>query len=123
MDGPQTVEIKKGETLIYEGTKGDSLFWLKEGGLAVYKRCNNYRKHIGDIFPGELVGEMSFLDDESRSATIVAKTDCLLMEIPGEKLTEIMKKQPAWFQALIKTLLSRLRRADNALAHFKDQEH
>lgn len=122
MDPSKTIKVKKGESLIYEGTKGDTLYWLKDGSLEVYKRCNNYRKHIGDIFPGELVGEMSFLDDEARSATIVAKVDCELYEIPGEKLKEIMQKQPPWFQALIKTLLSRLRRADNALAHYKDEE-
>jgi CRP-like cAMP-binding protein len=49
----------------------------------------------------------------------MAKTDCILTEFPGEKLSDIMKKQPPWFQALIRTLLARLRRADNALALYK----
>ncbi|MBF0206115.1 MAG: Crp/Fnr family transcriptional regulator [Oligoflexia bacterium] len=115
------VVLKKGEVLIHEGTKGNNFFWLQEGALGVYKRCNNYRKHIGDIYKGELVGEMAFLDREARSATVVAMSDCELIEIPGAKFDEIFSSLPTWYQALIKTMLARLRRANNKLALYASE--
>lgn len=105
-------KLKKDERLINEGSKSDALFLLQEGTLAVIKRHGQEDVLLGHIHPGELVGEMSFLDQSPRSASVVAKTDSIVVEIPHEKFLAIFNKQPGWYQKLIKTLLSRLRDAN-----------
>lgn len=107
------VKLKKGDVLIREGSESDSMYLLQEGSLAVFKRKGAKDALLGHIHTGELVGEMSFLDQEPRSATVIAATDATLVEIPHQKFVELFQSQPTWFQSLIKTLLNRLR-ATNA---------
>jgi CRP/FNR family cyclic AMP-dependent transcriptional regulator len=67
---------------------------------------------LGHVYEGELVGEISFLDKESRSATVKALTDCELIEIPQETIDNIFKTQPKWLEILVMTLAERLRKAN-----------
>jgi CRP/FNR family cyclic AMP-dependent transcriptional regulator len=59
-----------------------------------------------------LVGEISFLDQEPRSATVKALTECELIQIPQETIDGIFKSQPKWLEILVKTLAERLRKAN-----------
>jgi CRP/FNR family cyclic AMP-dependent transcriptional regulator len=104
--------IKKGDVLLNEGEESTNLFWVQDGQLEVYKRKSNKEVLIGHVYTGELVGEMSFLDNMPRSATVKALTDCELLEIPSESYKQIFEGQPKWLQLLIRTLVERLRRAN-----------
>jgi CRP/FNR family transcriptional regulator, cyclic AMP receptor protein len=108
----QVKRLKVGETLISEGQESTSLYYLQKGSMEVTKRKGNVMVKLGHIFSGELVGEMSFLDKGPRSATVIAKEDCELLEIPAEKFQEILDSQPTWMGSLINTLLDRLRRTN-----------
>ena len=70
---------------------------------------------VAMIHSGELVGEMSFIDQQPRSATVRAVTDCKLFQIPLKTVEEVLKTQPAWFEAFIKTLAGRIREADSRI--------
>lgn len=111
----KTKRIDAGETLIREGQDSAEMYFLIEGQMAVFKVRGNAEVRIGDIFQGEIVGEMSFLDKQPRSATVKAVTDCELMVIQPEILDSIHSKQPKWYKALVNTLLDRLRRANSKI--------
>jgi len=106
------LELKREEVLIREGSESSAMYLLQEGTLAVFKRKGNQDVLLGHIHSGELVGEMSFLDQQPRCATVIASSDCELVEIPHAKFQELFNKQPQWYQKLIKTLLERLRAAN-----------
>lgn len=105
-------KLEKDEYLMREGDQGHTMYWLQEGQLVVLKRRGLEEVVLGHIYSGELVGEMSFLDNEPRSASVKALSDCELIEIPQEAFDKIFQTQPAWFQGLVKTLTERLRRAN-----------
>lgn len=109
---PNLVKLEKGDTLLHEGENSHSMYWLQKGQLSVHKKHGNSEILLGHVYSGEIVGEMSFLDDEPRSATVRALTDCELLEIHNEKYEKIFLTQPKWLQVLIRTLLDRLRRAN-----------
>ena len=104
--------LQKDEYLIREGEHSGAMFWLQTGQLVVHKRKGNEDVQLGHIYSGELVGEMSFLDGEPRSASVQAITDCELIEIPREVFEKVFVGQPPWFQGLVKTLTERLRKTN-----------
>jgi CRP-like cAMP-binding protein len=72
---------------------------------------------VGEAKTGELIGEMSFLDNLPRSASVKASVDSEVLVIPKKKFVATMDNQPRWFKSLIQTLSSRLREADARIAN------
>jgi response regulator RpfG family c-di-GMP phosphodiesterase len=108
-----TKMILKDEFLILEGGNGDEMFWVLEGSFDILKTNQNGEKTVvGQVNSGELVGEMSFLDELPRSASIRAQVDSEVLSIPQSKFADVLDKQPRWFRSLMKTLSQRLRDAN-----------
>jgi CRP-like cAMP-binding protein len=110
------LEIKEGEVIINESEESHSMYWLKSGLLAVLKADSEHEGKfitLGNINPGELFGELSFLDEQPRSATVKALTDSIVIEIPKIKYADILKTQPKWMESMIKSLVERLRKTNN----------
>lgn len=105
------IKLSANQILLNEGEKSHSMFWLQNGQLVVIKKKLSEEVVLGHIYSGELVGEISFLDNEPRTATVKAMTDCDLIEIPQEAIDNIFKSQPKWLEILVKTLAERLRKA------------
>ena len=106
------VSLKANEILIREGEGSKSMYWVQQGQLVVTKKRQSEDVILGHICGGELVGEISFLDKENRSATVKALTDCELIEIPQDSIDNIFKSQPKWLEILVMTLAERLRKAN-----------
>jgi len=104
--------LEKDAYLVREGEHSHMMYYVQEGQLVVIKRRPTEDVVLGHIYAGELVGEMSFLDDGPRSASVKAITDCELIEIPREAFDKVFSSQPPWFQTLVKTLTDRLRKAN-----------
>jgi CRP-like cAMP-binding protein len=110
-----SIILRTGDFLVREGEQSDAMYLLKKGSLAVIKRSGDHEGQIGTIYAGELVGEMSFLDRSPRSASVKAMVECEVVEIPHDKFTQFLNKQPKWFHTLINTLLERLRKANTRI--------
>lgn len=107
-----TIKVAPDEFIVREGEESNTMYYLSSGTMAVYKIKGDTEQQIGTIYSGELVGEMSFLDDKPRSASVKAISECELNVIPRSKLEAYLKTQPKWYQALVGTLLMRLRKAN-----------
>ena len=75
-------KVSKGEAMVAEGDIEDSFFVLLSGKASVRKNDKN----IATIFRGECFGEMAYLSGQARAATVLAETDCILMEISATLL-------------------------------------
>jgi CRP/FNR family cyclic AMP-dependent transcriptional regulator len=110
--GQESIKLHPGDYLLHEGAESHEMYYLQSGTLAVFKRKGDKEHQIGTIISGELVGEMSFLDKQPRSASVKAMTDSVLVIVPHEKLEKTLEQIPKWFTALLFTLLERLRKAN-----------
>ena len=108
----ESLKLKAGDFLLHEGDESAEMYFLQSGSLAIIKRKGDKVQQIGTLIAGELVGELSFLDKEPRSASVQAISDSILLVVPAVKLDEIMAGQPKWFGVLLHTLTDRLRRAN-----------
>lgn len=115
--GSQTLEftvraLSAGQTLFREGENAEFAFLVKSGKLMAYCERDGTRENLGEILPGEFVGEMAYIDGEPRSASVDALVDSELIEIPINNLDVIVFSKPAWSKALLKTLSKRLKMAN-----------
>ncbi len=108
--------LSVGEILLKEGDKAEFVYILKNGKLRAFNIVNNQKVILGYVTPGEFVGEMSYINNEPRSANIEATTDAQLIEIPLGIVDKLLYKRPAWSKALMLTLSKRLKNANNILA-------
>lgn len=107
--------LAAGEVLFKEGDKAQSVFIVKRGLMQAHAMQGEQITVLGDISPGEFVGEMAHINNENRSATVVALEDCELIEIPMGTIDMVLFSKPAWAQALVKTLSRRLKRTNEVL--------
>jgi len=72
--------FKKGATIIKEGDFGDELFIILSGEIDIVKTTLQNQKYVvtslNSKFGGIYVGELALIDNDRRSATVEAKTDC-----------------------------------------------
>jgi CRP/FNR family cyclic AMP-dependent transcriptional regulator len=77
-DAPR-LQAKSGRTLISQGEASTTAYYVMSGRLQVMLFSLDGRAVIiRDIGPGAIFGELAALDGRSRSATIVAMSDCVL---------------------------------------------
>jgi CRP/FNR family cyclic AMP-dependent transcriptional regulator len=113
-----TKKVAEGEYLITEGSHNSEMYWILSGEFMITKlNAEDKNVIVGEAKTGELIGEMSFLDNLPRSASVKAKTDCEVLVIPHKKFMDTLNNQPRWFKSLMQTLSSRLRDADDRLAN------
>lgn len=108
VDQEHLKNLKAGDFLIKEGEASTELYFVKSGKFEVI--VNDVV--IGTIGANEVVGEMSFLDEKPRSASVKTIEDAELLIIPHEKMTEFESTLPMWYKTLVETLVARLRKAN-----------
>jgi small-conductance mechanosensitive channel/CRP-like cAMP-binding protein len=87
------VRYGAGEAIVRQGDSGNSLFVVVEGDASVTLSGTHgevARLHRGDVF-----GEMSLLTGEKRTATVVAATDCDLVEIDADGFRSVVMTNPS----------------------------
>ena len=72
--------LDRGAVLFREGDEGTEIFFVRSGTLSVLRaRPDGSTHHIAHIGPGELVGELAFLDDQRRTATVQVSAPAQLL--------------------------------------------
>jgi hypothetical protein len=104
-----------GDILIREGEKAQYVYLVRRGNLRAYLKRDTGEVNIGTIQEGEFVGEMAYINNEPRSADVIATSDCELIEIPVNHLDQLIYQKPSWAKALMITLSNRVKRANEVL--------
>jgi CRP-like cAMP-binding protein len=106
------VTVAKGKVLAREGGLCREFFVVLEGRARIEQ---NGRK-IATVREGEMVGEMSLIDNKPRVATVIAETPMTLLVIEARAFSTLIDEIPEVRKKLLVTLCERLRAADNKLA-------
>jgi CRP-like cAMP-binding protein len=72
--------------------------------------------------PGDLIGEMSAIDCQPRSASAVALESVEILAVPGPAFTTFLERTPRAALALLAMMASRLREADRKCVEFATQD-
>ena len=114
----ETVEYKDKEVVCREGDCSNDLFFILSGRFAVYAN----KKLATVLTPDDLfIGEMAFLLNDHRTATILAVGDCRLIRSPKADFLMMIRKNPHYGIFLSKMLAQRLLRQTNQTIELKKQ--
>jgi CRP/FNR family cyclic AMP-dependent transcriptional regulator len=103
----------KGSVILFQDDPGDSLFVLRAGRVKVVLIGEDGREVIlGVLEPGAHFGELALIDDQPRSAHVIAMEDAQLLILRREDFRRRVEANPTVAWALLSELSRRLRRAD-----------
>lgn len=103
-----------GHTLIEEGDDSRTAYFLYAGRAAVYKNTGDGRRRLGELAEGQLFGEMAYLLNERRTASVVADSEITVLALPPNILEQLMRQSAPLSRRIIDTLCQRLERMNLA---------
>ena len=103
--GTYLERFTKGDMLCSEGDESRDLFFLISGTLDIIKG----KRKISEVQKnGAPIGEISFLLNSPRTATVRAKTDGQVVRVPKDKIDQFFAKVPSLAWRISKVLARRL---------------
>ena len=96
-----------GDALFKEGDRGDCLMIVLDGHLVATVRTDaGTEEVVARLGPGEVVGEMAFVDAEPRSATVTAPAGATVLEFSRAALDGLRTSAPRIAAAIHRNVLS-----------------
>lgn len=111
-DMAETVGLEPGDMLMEEGSPGDALYVTLTGGLEVSKRSGERDVVIAGCGPGDIVGEMSLLEQTPRTATVRAVKPSTFLKISRVAFEQLLMRSPHAALAVLRTVTARLRNTE-----------
>ena len=106
----------KGSVILFEDDPGDALYLVASGQVKVVLIGEDGREVILSVLgEGAFFGEMALLDDEPRSAHVIAMEGSIVLALRREDFRARLRASPEVAIALLKELSRRLRRADDQI--------
>ena len=102
------VVLEAGEVLFRQGDLGDSLYVVVTGRVRMLAGEPGHEHALGELGPGELLGEMALLTGEPRAATIVAVRDSELYRLGSESVEHHLFTDVGVMRRMMTTLARRL---------------
>jgi CRP-like cAMP-binding protein len=107
----------RGSVILSQGDPGEALFLIRSGQVKVSVLSEDGREVILSVLgAASFFGEMALVDDEPRSAHVIAMSDTVLLQLRREDFRSRIRGSPELAIALLRELSRRLRRADDTIA-------
>jgi len=100
--------FRRGETIVVEGDPGDAIYGVSDGVVSVRRG----KREIEQLGAGAYFGEMSLLDGEPRSASVVAALDTAVLRLGQEDFYALLADRIEITLPIFAELIHRLRRFD-----------
>ncbi len=102
-----------GSVIVREGDRHNAIYVIRVGQVRVEKGSAGFPLELARLGPGEIFGEMSFIEEMPASASIVANEFVEAWVIDGQMMEPLLKKYPSiygrLYRSLAATLAGRLR--------------
>jgi len=106
----------KGSVILFEDDQGDALYLVAAGQVKVVLIGEDGREVILSVLgEGSFFGEMALIDDEPRSAHVIAMEDSTVLVLRREDFQARLRSSPEVAVGLLRELSRRLRRADEKI--------
>ena len=106
----------KNSVILFEDDPGDALYVVVQGSVKVVLIGEDGREVILSVLgQGDFFGDMALIDDEPRSAHVIAMEDALMLVLRREDFFQRLREAPSIALGLLRTLTRRLREADEKI--------
>jgi CRP-like cAMP-binding protein len=93
-----------GEELFHENDAGDSLFIVQSGRVDIFKNIRgDVDRSLASFGPGDVIGEMSFIDGARRSATARTTESSEFLVLSRQNFARVQHERPDIAAAFLRT--------------------
>jgi len=111
----EEVYLEPDATLFSKGDKGNCMYFIYKGRVRIHD--GDYT--LAELEDNDIVGELSVLDAESRSASATTVEETILLKLEQEPFYEIMMNNVEVLKGILNTLCRRLRIMDDkSVSHY-----
>jgi CRP/FNR family cyclic AMP-dependent transcriptional regulator len=104
----EEVYLDAGAQIFAKGDHGPSMYFIYKGRVRVHDAAHTFAV----LEENEILGELSILDAEPRSASATTLEESILLKLEQEPFYEIMLSNAEVLKGILKTLCKRLRQMD-----------
>ena len=105
-----------GAYIVKEGNVGNHMYIILNGEARVVKSGRGGEVELAKLEPADSFGEMALADNEARSASVIAVTDCVLVRLNDQIINARPEIGLKVYRNITKVVSARLRTADEVLA-------
>lgn len=107
------VAFPAGQPIVQQGQVGNGLFVVVTGNA----RVTTGGRELARLGPGDVIGELSVVDQGPRTATVVADGPVTCLALASWDVLELIDADPRLARNLLAELANRLRAADVLVGH------
>ncbi|MEI8380785.1 MAG: cyclic nucleotide-binding and patatin-like phospholipase domain-containing protein [Planctomycetota bacterium] len=108
LSGMEIVDLSARDVLFQQGTPSDGLFIVVNGRLQAVVSGASGDRVVGAMGRGEVIGEISLLTEEPRTATVSALRDSTVAKLPLATWKRLSHARPEWTINLARVVVDRL---------------
>ena len=113
----QRRQFAAGCMVFSQGDNGDSMYIVESGDINIHLPGEASRRiSLKDIARGEYFGELALFDEKPRSASALATTETVLLELQRRTLEGYLENRPKVALAILRTMSERLRETNTMLS-------
>lgn len=108
-----------GEPIVEYLDRSDDVFFLLSGNarVIIYSLSGKVVS-FHEVGPGDMFGEYPAIDGRPRSASVEAKTSCIVATMPAASFRDLLNREPAAADALLRQLVATIRRLSTRVYEF-----
>ena len=106
----------KGQVILNQSSPGDTFYIVISGHVKVVLLHEDGREIVLSLLKeGNFFGELSLLDNDPRSATVIAAEDAALFVFTRRQFYQLIETYPSILKKVLREMCVRLRRADEKI--------
>lgn len=109
----ERIRFAAGDVLMTQGEIGGHAVVIESGEVQILVARDQVERLVALAGAGEIVGEMALIDNEPRSATVTAITDCVCRVVPGDLFRAELAQSTLLIHSVTEILTRHLRRMDH----------
>jgi len=118
-----TETYQDGAVIIREGSFGEGTYVLLDGKVEISRKIDGKKVVIAVLEKGDVFGEISYIDRQPRSASVIAMGDVKVGLLNKDYLEAEMNKTSEEFRMIMKAITNRLRKTTGELVSLKTGYH
>lgn len=111
----ETVKFKAEQLLFKEGDEGGGLYIIRRGRVRVFRERNNLEVSLAELGPGDVLGSMTLLTGEPRTASVRALDEVEAVIMDAASFASGLGELPKWASVVIKDLTTRVKNVNEML--------
>lgn len=108
---PEYRFYKPGEVIIEQDSDPDFVYSLAEGNADVIRDG----VALAEVKAGEIFGALSILNEEKRTASVIARNHCTVLAVPASQFSFLIKTSPNLIMELMRSMANNLAAANQRI--------